>query len=469
MLSTIWDQITIEVRDHINNQAAMKMFLSSITPRSIEEDTLVLEAVNDPCRDWIERRFRDLIQQVLARNSIPLKCCFVTKARMEGNAKQQQLQLTTTAAPEIAVESGAEPEDLQLGRSRKVASKADSPFNSKYMFDTFIVGKSNQFAHAICQAVVKNPGTLYNPVYIYGGVGLGKTHLLQAVGQEVLQLNPKLKVAYLSSETFTNEFIDSIKSSKGHEFRNRYRRKDVLLIDDVQFLAGKESSVEEFFHTFNELFQRKKQIVLTSDSPPSKINNLQERLVSRFEMGIVVDVQPPDLETRVAILKKAAEMVNVTLPDEMFMYLAQGITTNIRVLEGAFNRVVGYAGVVQKPVDCDLIDHVLRDYLRENSPGKITIPWIQKRVAKFYDISETEMVGKRRSQNVVLPRQVAMRIAQICTEASLAQIGEVFGRRDHTTVMHACEKIKKLTERDTHFCQEFERVLGFVNPELRQV
>lgn len=461
MLATIWDQITTEVRAHVN-QAAMKMFLSSISPRSIEENTLILEAVNDPCRDWLERRFHGVIQKVLEQNNVPLKCSFVTKFRPEIAAKPQQLHLATIA-PEIV------PDEEQTTKlQKKTPPKPDSPFNSKYMFDTFIVGKSNQFAHAICQSVVKNPGLLYNPVYIYGGVGLGKTHLLQAVGQEILQLNPKMKVAYLSSEVFTNEFIDSIKSSKGNEFRNRYRKKDVLLIDDVQFFAGKESSVEEFFHTFNELFQRKKQIVLTSDSAPSKINNLQERLVSRFEMGIVVDVQPPDLETRVAILKKAAETVNVSLPDDIFMYLAQGITTNIRVLEGAFNRVVGYAGVVQKPVDRDLVDHVLRDFLRENSPGKITIPWIQKRVSEFYDLPEAEMISKRRSQSVVLPRQIAMRIAQVCTEASLAQIGEVFGRRDHTTVMHACEKIKKKIEQDPHFAQEFERVLGFVNPELRQ-
>jgi chromosomal replication initiator protein len=461
-VQNIWSRITSEIKTQVN-EASLKMFMSSLNPRGIEQDTFVIEALNELCKDWLEKRFRGVIQRILDDSNPPLKCAFTIGTR----GKDRLAQPSQPGLPSLPMVPQRENPSTSVQQERNRPPKGESPFNGKYTFDTFVVGKSNQFAHAVCQAVVKNPGTLYNPVFIYGGVGLGKTHLMQAIGQEMLRGNPRVRVAYLSSESFTNEFIDSIRDKKPNEFRAKYRRKDVLLIDDVQFLAGKEAVVEEFFHTFNELFQNKKQIVLTSDAPPKKISKLEERLVSRFEMGIVVDVQPPDLETRVAILKKAADAVSISVSDDILMYLAQGITTNIRVLEGAFNRVVAYSGVVQKPIDKDLVDQVLKDFLRENSPGKITIPWIQKRVAEFYDIPEIEMTSKRRSQNLVFPRQVAMRIAQMCTEASLSQIGEVFGRRDHTTVLHACEKIITKIREDKEFSDEFHRVLRFVNPESR--
>jgi chromosomal replication initiator protein len=338
-------------------------------------------------------------------------------------------------------------------------------FNSKYSFDSFVVGKSNQFAYAVCQAVSRSPGNLHNPVFIYGGVGLGKTHLIQAIGQDLIRNNPKARIAYLSSETFTNEFIDSLKDKKAEAFRAKYRKIDLLLIDDVQFFAGKEQTQEEFFHTFNELFQQKKQIVLTSDSPPEKIQRLEERLASRFAMGVVVDIQPPDLEMRAAILKKCASQSMVEVSDEVIMYLAQGVTSHIRALEGAFNSVLAFAGIMKRPISKDLIDQVLKDILRENSGGKISIPWIQKRVAEFYDISEDELTGKRRSQNLVLPRQVAMRLCQIFTDSSLNQIGEKFGGRDHTTVMHAVDKVNKKLKAEKAFAEEFERVKRFVDPD----
>ena len=459
--AAIWNKIINEIKSQAN-EFSLNMILNSVSPREIENNIFVLEAVNDVSRQWIDKRYRSLIQKILQNEAPGVDCSIVTKSsssKISGHhGKPIQLGLS-----EIVEETPVVVESTRI----KPASKTESLFNGKYTFGNFIVGKSNQFAHAICQAVVKNPGALHNPVFIYGGVGLGKTHLMQAIGHDVLSLNPKVKVAYLSSEAFTNEFIDSLKDKKANEFRARYRKKDVLLIDDVQFLAGKEAVVEEFFHTFNELFQKKKQIVMTSDAPPKKINKLEDRLVSRFEMGIIADVQPPDLETRVAILKNSASTVPMNLSDEILMYLAQAITTNIRVLEGAFNRVVAYAGVVQKVVDKDLVDQVLKDFLRENSPGKITIPWIQKRVAEYYDIPEIEMTSKRRAQTLVLPRQIAMRISQMCTEASLAQIGEVFGKRDHTTVMYACDKIATKLKQNREFASEFERVLKYVNPELR--
>jgi chromosomal replication initiator protein len=344
-------------------------------------------------------------------------------------------------------------------------AKYDGMFNSKYTFDSFVVGKSNQFAYAVCQSVTQNPGNLHNPVFIYGGVGLGKTHLMQAIGQTLIKDNRKAKVAYLSSEAFTNEFIDSLKDKKAEAFRSKYRKIDLLLIDDVQFFAGKEQTQEEFFHTFNELFQQKKQIVLTSDSPPDKIQKLEERLASRFAMGVVVDIQPPDLEMRAAILKKCASNSMVDVPDDVIMYLAQGVTSNIRALEGAFNSVLAFSGVMGKPINKDLVDQVLKDLLRENPDGKITIATIQKRVAEFYDISLEEMIGKKRSHNLVLPRQIAMRLSQIFTDTSLSQIGKKFGGRDHTTVMHACEKINKMLKKDSNFADEFSRIKRFVNPK----
>jgi chromosomal replication initiator protein len=347
----------------------------------------------------------------------------------------------------------------------KVAStKYDSMFNSKYTFDSFVVGKSNQFAYAICQGVTKNLGNLHNPVFIYGGVGLGKTHLIQAIGHEVIKNDPKAKIAYLSSESFTNEFINSLGVKKIDDFRKKYRKIDLLLIDDVQFFAKKESTQEEFFHTFNELFQQKKQIVLTSDTSPDKIPDVDERLASRFSMGVVVDIQQPDLETRTAILMNCAKKSMVVVPEDVIMYLAQGVTSNIRALEGAFNSVLAYAGIMNKPINKDLVDQVLKNMLRETAGGKISISWIIKRVAEFYDITEAEIVGKRRSANLVLPRQVAMRLCQILIDSSLNQIGEKFGGRDHTTVMHACDKINKMVKNDKNFADEFERIKRFVDP-----
>lgn len=458
--TNIWGRITDEIKAQVN-EASLNLFLNSIHPRGIEGEVFVLEAINEICKDWNERRYRNIIQRILQESSPPLRCLFVTRLYQRRNEKPQQLGL-----PIIGEDQA--PAKPTLTEKPRSSHRGEPTLNGKYTFDTFVVGKSNQFAHAICQAVSKNLGTMYNPVFIYGGVGLGKTHLMQAIGQEVLRHNPKIKVAYLSSEAFTNDFIESITVKRMSEFRAKYRKKDLLLIDDVQFFAGKEAVVDEFFHTFNELFQNKKQIVLTSDSPPKKINKLEDRLVSRFEMGIVADIQPPDLETRVAILKRVANECLVRVSDEVLMYLAENVTDNIRVLEGAFNRVVAYAGVVQKQVDRDLVDHILKDFLRENVTGRITIGWIQKRVSQYYDIPEAEMGSKRRTQALVLPRQVAMRLTQMLTDSSLSQIGEAFGGRDHTTVMHSCQKILNLLKADPEFRQEFERIIQYVDPRARK-
>lgn len=454
-VDSLWNKITAQIVDKDSDKAGSKIFLSSIKPSAIEGDQFVMEAVNDFCRDWVERRYSDVILRILSSEKPALKYRFITKSGRPGREKPQQPSLPIVVSKE----------EEEAVKPVKAAGKYDGMFNSKYSFDSFVVGKSNQFAYAVCQSVARNPGNLHNPVFIYGGVGLGKTHLMQAIGQSLIKNTPKSRIAYLSSETFTNEFIDSLKDKKAEAFRAKYRKIDLLLIDDVQFFAGKEQTQEEFFHTFNELFQQKKQIVLTSDSPPDKIQKLEERLASRFAMGVVVDIQPPDLEMRAAILKKCASQSMVDVTDEVIMYLAQGVTSNIRVLEGAFNSVLAFAGVMGKPISKDLIDQVLKDLLRENAGGKISIPWIQKRVAEFYDISEEELTGKRRSADLVLPRQIAMRLCQIFTDTSLNQIGEKFGGRDHTTVMHSCEKVNRKLKQEKSFAEEFERVKRFVDPD----
>lgn len=455
-VENLWDEITTEILSDKANTASSKIFLNSISPAGIDGDVFVLEALNDFCRDWVEKKYSEVIVKVLNKQSPSLKYSLITKRGRPEKPVQPHLPVEESDVPsEISTETK---------QPKPSIKKGFSTFNSKYNFDSFVVGKSNQFAYAVCQSVTKNPGNLHNPVFIYGGVGLGKTHLIQAIGQEVKLNNPKARVSYLSSEAFTNEFIDSLKDKKAESFRNKYRKTDLLLIDDVQFFAGKEQTQEEFFHTFNELFQQKKQIVLTSDSPPDKIKKLEERLASRYAMGVVVDIQPPDLETRAAILKKCANSSMVEVSDDVIMYLAQGVTSNIRILEGAFNSILAYSGIVGKPVSKDLVDQVLKDMLREGAAGKITIPWIQKRVSEFYDISVEELVSKRRSQNLVLPRQIAMRLCQVFTDSSLSQIGDKFGDRDHTTVMHACDKINKKLKVEKAFEEEFERVRRFVDP-----
>ena len=455
-IDSLWNKITSGIQASEGSKAGSKIFLNSIKPTAIEGDQFVMEAVNDFCRDFVEKRYADVILRILSSEKPAMKYRLITKTGRTIIEKPVQPVLPTIAK--------TDDEPLKAVKLPSTA-KYDGMFNSKYSFDSFVVGKSNQFAYAVCQSVTRNPGNLHNPVFIYGGVGLGKTHLMQAIGQDLIKNNPKARIAYLSSEAFTNEFIDSLKDKKAEAFRSKYRKIDLLLIDDVQFFAGKEQTQEEFFHTFNELFQQKKQIVLTSDSPPEKIQRLEERLASRFAMGVVVDIQPPDLEMRAAILKKCASQSMVEVSDEVIMYLAQGVTSNIRALEGAFNSVLAFAGIVGKPVSKDLIDQVLKDLLRENSGGKISIPWIQKRVAEFYDISEDEITGKRRSQNLVLPRQIAMRLCQVYTDASLNQIGEKFGGRDHTTVMHACDKINRRLKQEKAFAEEFERLKRFVDPD----
>jgi len=314
--------------------------------------------------------------------------------------------------------------------------------NPGHTFASFLVGINNQFAHAACEAVAHKTKTGYNPLFIHGGSGLGKTHLMHAIGQELLRKHPASRVVYLTCEKFTNEFIDAVRRGDIEKFRRRYRQTDVLLIDDIQFLAGKERSQEEFFHTFNTLLDGRNKVILTSDRPASEIKNLEPRLVSRFECGLTVEIQPPQMETRLAILKQKSADWKVRLDDSIFAYLAENIRTNVRRLEGALMRVASFASLAGESVTVDKIEPLLRDLLVEESSRQISIDSIQKTVAEHYDVRLADMIGRRRPASIAFPRQVAMYLSRSLTRGSLEEIGEAFGGRDHGTVIHACKKIR---------------------------
>lgn len=314
--------------------------------------------------------------------------------------------------------------------------------NPKYTFDTFVIGNSNRFAHAASLAVSESPAKAYNPLFIYGGVGLGKTHLMHAIGHFILDHNPSSKVLYVSSEKFTNELINAIKDDKNEEFRFKYRNIDVLLIDDIQFIAGKERTQEEFFHTFNALYEANKQIILSSDKPPKEITTLEERLRSRFEWGLIADIQTPDLETRIAILRKKAQLENLEVPNDVMVFIADKIASNIRELEGALNRVIAYSTLTENELSVELATEALKDILSASKNRIINSSVITESVARYFDLKVDEFKSKRRSRDISFPRQIAMYLCRELTDMSLPKIGDDFGGRDHTTVIHAIEKIE---------------------------
>ncbi|KAA1039515.1 chromosomal replication initiator protein DnaA [Macrococcus equipercicus] len=342
--------------------------------------------------------------------------------------------------------------------SRKEQEVLPSQLNIDNTFDTFVIGSGNRFSHAASLAVAEAPAKAYNPLFIYGGVGLGKTHLMHAIGHYVMEHKDNAKVVYTSSEKFTNEFINSIKDNKTEEFRSKYRNVDVLLIDDIQFLAGKESTQEEFFHTFNELHQNNKQIVISSDRAPKEIPTLEDRLRSRFEWGLITDVTPPDLETRIAILRKKSEEEKIDIPNEAMLYIANQIQSNIRELEGALTRVTAYSKLVKRELTADLVAEALKDIISTSKPKKISIQDIQTIVGSFYNVRMEDFTAKKRTKSIAFPRQIAMYLARELTDYSLPKIGEEFGGRDHTTVIHAHEKIKKQIEHDAGLKKEIDNL-----------
>lgn len=456
------------------NADLFNLWFAPISAGGLENGELTLEVANEFCEVWLKDNYLDLIQDVLAhvsgsRTRVVFRVVAPVTARATAaltpppDLLHEEDLRSASVTPESRVTG---PASLSTARDRTRESDRDAApgFNPNNTFETFVVGTNNNFAHAAALAVAQAPGKSYNPLFLYGGVGLGKTHLLHAIGQHVQQNRRGARVAYLSSEKFTNEYIDAIQNHQVAKFRKKYRQTDVLLIDDIQFLAGKERIQEEFFHTFNALHEAHRQIVLTCDRPASEIQNLEHRLVSRFEWGLVTDVQPPDGETRIAILRRKARSMGVELPDDVLNFLAHRIRTNVRRLEGALIRVASYASLTGRRVGTEIAEGLLREILNEESKNTITVDLIQKKVAEHFDIRLADMTSRRRPENIAFPRQIAMFLARQLTENSLNAIGEAFGGRDHGTVLHACRLVQDRMEVDPSVRQ----VVHFLEKQLQR-
>ena len=414
---------------------------------------LTVETPNEFSEVWLKDNYLGLMQDAVA---VAAGCKLQVRFKVTNITTPAAPVATPTATPPPAKPKSSE------SAAERAGINGDLHFNPKNTFDTFVVGANNNFSYAAAKAVAEAPGKSYNPLFLYGGVGLGKTHLLHAIGQHVSGSRKGARVAYVSSEKFTNEYIDGIQNNQLAKFRKKYRQTDVLLIDDIQFLAGKERIQEEFFHTFNALHEAHKQIVLTCDRPASEIQGLENRLVSRFEWGLVTDLQPPDIEMRLAILKKKAQLMGVALPEDVINFLATRIRTNIRRLEGALIRVASYASLTGKKLSIEVVEGLLREILHEEGRQTISIEVIQKKVAEHFDIRLADMTSKRRPENIAFPRQIAMYLSRQMTESSLNTIGEAYGGRDHGTVLHACRLVKDRMEVDANVRQ----VVNYLEKQL---
>lgn len=438
----IWSEAQGRLRTMLSTDL-YNLWFAPLAAVNEDEDSLTLEVANDFCEVWLKDNYMGLLQEVVA-----LACGRQLNIRFQVSNGIAQVQ-----KPAPARETSPAPAKAPEPASRANGATVDFSFNPKNTFDTFVVGANNNFSYAAALAVAQHPGKSYNPLFLYGGVGLGKTHLLHAIGHHVVANRKNARVAYVSSEKFTNEYIDAIQNNQLAKFRKKYRQTEVLLIDDVQFLAGKERIQEEFFHTFNALHEAHKQIVLTCDRPASEIQGLEQRLVSRFEWGLVTDLQPPDVEVRLAILHKKANMMGVELPPEVMDFLANRIRMNIRRLEGALIRVASYAALTGKRVSVEVVEALLREILHEEGRYALNIDIIQKKVAEHFDIRVADMTSKRRPESIAFPRQIAMFLARHMTDNSLNAIGEAFGGRDHGTVLHACRLVKDRMEVDANVRQ----------------
>jgi len=450
----IWSAAQEQLRSMLSADT-YRLWFAPLRASSQDNQSILLDVSNDFCEVWLKDNYMGLLQDVVALAS--------------GRQLQVKFRVNSTVAAPAPAAAAAPVPHTAPAKTRsaesvteRASASHDLGFNPKNTFETFVVGNNNNFAYAAALAVAQAPGKSYNPLFLFGGVGLGKTHLLHAIGQYVPANKKGARVAYLSSERFTNEYIDGIQNNQLARFRKKYRQTDVLLIDDIQFLAGKERIQEEFFHTFNALHEAHKQIVLTCDRPASEIQNLEHRLVSRFEWGLVTDLQPPDVEMRLAILQKKAQIMGVELPAEIMEFLAHRIRANIRRLEGALIRVASYASLTGGKLSVAVVESLLRELLHEEGRGAISIEVIQKKVAEHFDIRHADMTSKRRPENIAFPRQIAMYLSRQMTEASLSVIGEAFGGRDHGTVMHACKLVKDRMEVDANVRQ----VVSYLEKQL---
>jgi len=428
MLESLWDRMLISLATKVP-PAALDSWLRPCRLSAVEGDHVKIAAPNTYTRDWLHQHHTESLQAA-AREVL-------------GGNPRVSLDIDRDAPSPASPPNATEPPVAAPGLS------------ARYTFDSFVVGNSNQFAQAACQAVAELPSRAYNPLFIYGGVGLGKTHLLHAVGHQIARLYPHLRLLYLSSERFTNDLINAIRYDRTAEFRAKYRTIDLLLIDDIQFISGKERTQEEFFHTFNDLYEARKQIVVSSDSAPKEIPDLEERLRSRFEWGLIADIQPPDFETRVAILKKKAEIERVRLPDDVAYLIAGRIKANIREIEGSLTRMIAFCSLSGRDMSVELAQEVLADLWGEEE-RVITMEHIQRKVAEFFGIKLSDMRAKNRTKSVAFPRQVAMYLSRQLTHASLSDIGRAFGGKDHTTVIHAVSKLQALLQEDPKLKQTID-------------
>lgn len=434
-IDKIWQKV-LEIIAQKVGESTFELWFSPIKLLDIKNAEAFVEVPNRFFKDWIEDNFPSIISDSLYQ--------------ITGNQLEVRYVIT-----------GKEHETVLIEEKKQVIKRGN--LNPKYTFDTFVVGPSNQFAHAAALRVAEKPGLAYNPLFIYGGVGLGKTHLITAIGNYILEKNSDVNVCYISSEQFTGEFVSAIRHEKMPEFRSKYRTVDVFLVDDIQFIAGKDSTQEEFFHTFNELYSKQKQIVISSDRPPMEISDITDRLRSRFGMGLIADIQPPEIETRLAILYKKAEIEGVKLPEDVAYFIASRVKSNVRELEGSLIKLCAYVSITKTPITMDVAKYVLRDLLPdENKP--ITIELIQKAVCEALGIKVQDIKSKKRTKEIANARKIAMYIAKKLTNLSLAEIGNAFGGKDHATVIYACKQIEKEKDKD----EALQRLIDSIIKKLKQ-
>lgn len=495
--TVVWEQVLKKLEQELS-KLMIDTWLRPTIPLTLTETTLEIGTPKQIIKEWLESRYLPIILSTVHYiTNKPLDVIFINldsedQIVKNESAEHSEEQIASAVQIESIPENFLQPEQLvtvelpkpitrsqttmrnatqsqiykpspesQQNFSQQLTTADDSMaiLNPKYIFETFVIGNSNRLAHAASLAVAEAPANAYNPFFIYGGVGLGKTHLMHAIGHRILQNHPKLKLLYISSEKFTNELINSIRDGNPESFRQKYRNIDVLLVDDIQFLSKKEHTQEEFFHTFNTLHEANKQIIMSSDRPPREIQTLEDRLRSRFEWGLITDIQPPDLETRIAILRKKAMMEHQNIPNDVMVYIASRIDNNIRELEGAFIRVIAYASLTNQTVDIDLATEALKDIFPQGKPKQITVELIQEIIASYFKLKVDELLAKRRTRNVSYPRQIAMYLSRELTETSLPRLGEMFGGRDHTTVIHAYEKISRERNEDVKLSNTIKELI----------
>jgi chromosomal replication initiator protein len=457
--ANVWDSVLSAVEKRINHESFTTWF-KPITYRDSDASMIYLRIPDQVFEDWIVNNYKEVLEESLAEaNLTGRELCFEISAPNNGSAVGEALRRnpsldsdsdsTIRRAPSAPVRSFGEEATLATTTFVDI-EPLELPLNPKYTFDTFVVGSCNQFAHAAALAVADAPSKTYNPLYIYGGVGLGKTHLMCAIGHRIKEINRHLRLSYISAEKFMNELINAIRYDKTMTFREKYRSIDILLIDDIQFIAGKERTQEEFFHTFNALYDGQKQIIISSDCPPREIPTLEERLHSRFEWGLIADIQPPDLETKVAILRKKAELEKLNLPDNVALFIASKIKSNIRELEGSLVRLTALSSLRGEPISLSLAQEAIKNIIEEEDRS-VTIEMIQKVVADYYNLRVADLKSKSNARNVAVPRQIAMYLCKVLTKASLPELGREFGGKHHTTVLHSINKISSLYEQKGSF------------------